>query len=144
MGGVAAARVGAVVLLDPLPQQLGQLGVLRLGADRVRRRHQLEDPAQGCVVLAQAPAEPDPDPVAGADPVQAGVHRPDELVGLVDPAAELFGYPAEDEAGEHVALPLAQRRPAGLDPGCKRAGRPGQGVLVARTRHLDQEHVVVS
>ena len=73
---------------------------------------------------------------------QAGVHRADQLVGLVDPAAQLLGDAAEHEPGEHGPLPFAQRSPAGFDPGRERPGRPGQGVLVTRAGDLDQEHVV--
>ena len=95
------------------------------------------------MLLPQAPAQPHPDPVAGPDALQAGVHGLDQLAGLVDPAAQLLGDPAEDEASEHLPLAVGQRRPAAVHPFRQRPGRPGQGALVARPGHLDQQHVVV-
>jgi hypothetical protein len=143
VGGVSAAGVGAIELLDALPQQFSQLGVLRLGADRVRRRYELEDAAQRCVVVAQPPAEPDPNSVAGTDLAQAGVHCADELAGLIDPAAQFLTHAAEHEPGEHGTLPFAQRGPAGPDSGCKRAGRSRESVLVTCASEFDEEHAVV-
>src|SRR6516162_2397370 len=95
------------------------------------------------MVVAQPPAEADADAVAGADLAEAGVHRADELLGLVDPAPELLGHAAEDEAGEDGAFTLAQRRPPGFDAGGQDTGRAGQGTLVARPGDLDEEHGVV-
>jgi hypothetical protein len=57
-----------------------------------------------------------------------------KLVGLVDPAAQLLGHPAKDEASEHLPLAVGQRRPAAVHPFRQRPGRPGQGALIAPPR----------
>src|SRR6266496_1844145 len=69
--GVPATRIGAVVLLHSLAQQIGEFSVLGFGPNHVRGGHQCEDSAEDGVVVAKAPAEAHADTVAGADLAEA-------------------------------------------------------------------------
>ena len=95
------------------------------------------------MVVAEAPAEPDADAVAGADLAKAGVHGADELVGLVDAAAELFGDATEDEAGEDGTLALAQGGPAASTRAARMRATPARVCSSPAPRDPDEEHAVI-